>query len=104
MTGVPTGSSRSSSTANASIETVADDAAALARDEHLGAGQVAAEAVRVADRDDADPRLALGDEAAAVAGRLAGPQELRRAPSSLVQESTGSRPSSAAEVPNGESP
>ena len=44
---------------------------ALAVDAHLGAGEVAAEAVRVADRHDPDPRVALGDEAAAVARRLA---------------------------------
>jgi len=44
-------------------------------DEHLGAGQVAPEAVGVADWDDPDPRGLLGDEAAAVAGALARPEE-----------------------------
>ena len=47
------------------------DAAALAGDTHLRAGQVAAEAVRVADRDDADPRGGRHVRAA-VAGALPG--------------------------------
>src|SRR5204863_6255198 len=50
----------------------ADRSPELAGDPDLGSGQVAAEAVRVADRDDADPCRALGDEAAAVPGALAG--------------------------------
>ena len=49
----------------------ADHAPRLAADAHLGAGQVAAKAVRVADRHDPDPRRLLGDERAAVAGALA---------------------------------
>src|SRR5215211_6975877 len=45
-------------------------------DQNLRPGQVPPEAVRVTDRDDPDPRLALGDEAAPVTGRLPRPQEL----------------------------
>src|SRR5215208_3984009 len=45
-------------------------------DQHLRPGQVPPEAVRVTDRDDPDPRLALGDEAAPVTSRLPRPQEL----------------------------
>ena len=41
----------------------ADDAPQLAADAHLRAGQVATEAVRVADRHDPDPGRPLGDEA-----------------------------------------
>src|SRR5262245_63725436 len=37
-------------------------------DEHLRAGEVAAEAIRVADRHDADPRRTVGEVAAAVTG------------------------------------
>src|SRR3990170_7348451 len=44
----------------------ADDAARLTRDTHLRPGQVAPEAVCVADRDEADPRRLPGDVAAAV--------------------------------------
>ena len=54
----------------------ADHAPRLAVDEHLGPGQVAPEAVRVADRHDPDPRRPLGDEAPAVAGALARLEEL----------------------------
>src|SRR5205085_8021992 len=49
----------------------ADGAAWLASDPDLGSGQVPAEAVRVAHRDDSDPGRALGHEPAAVAGALA---------------------------------
>src|SRR5919112_1524960 len=48
----------------------------LPGDEDLRPSEVAAEAVRVTHRDDADPRVARGDETAAVAGRLAGAQQL----------------------------
>ena len=48
-----------------------DRPAALAGDQHLGAGQVAAEAVRIPDRDQADPRVLLGGVTPAVAGALA---------------------------------
>ena len=80
-----------------------DDAAALALDEHLGAGQVAAEAVRVADRDDADPRVALGDEAAAVAGRVAGRSSFTSASSLATRARARARPPPRS-VPNGERP
>src|SRR3972149_3060049 len=53
----------------------ADHAAQLPRDTHLSPGQVAPEAVRVADRDDADPRRLPGDVGAAVTpvrGRVGG--------------------------------
>ena len=83
---MPTGSSRSSSTANASIEIVPTTRRALAADEHLGAGQVAAEAVRVADRDDADPRRPLGDEAPAVARRSPGASRFTCASSARQRE------------------
>jgi hypothetical protein len=39
-----------------------DDAARLAAHTHLGAGEVATEAVRVADGDEPDPGRALRDE------------------------------------------
>src|SRR4051794_37136840 len=48
----------------------AGDAPRLAADANLGAGQVAPEAVRVADGDDPDPRRPLGDERAPVARAL----------------------------------
>ncbi len=54
----------------------AHDWARLSADAHLGAREVAAEAVRVADRHEADPRRPLHDEAAAVAGALPGLQLL----------------------------
>jgi hypothetical protein len=50
----------------------ADDAPRLTADTHLGPGQVAAEAVRIADRDDPDPGRPLGDEGSPVARALAG--------------------------------
>ena len=46
-------------------------------DQHLGARQTAPEAVRVADRDEPDPRRPLGDEAAAVARALPRRERLR---------------------------
>src|SRR4051794_41911760 len=49
----------------------AGDAPRLAADANLGAGQVAPEAVRVADRHDPDPRRPLGGEGSAVARALA---------------------------------
>src|SRR5581483_8628778 len=49
----------------------ADDAAKLAGDPDLRSGEVAPEAVGVAHGDDADPGVALGDEAPAVPGALA---------------------------------
>ena len=50
---------------------------AAAADQHLGAaGEAAADAVAVADRDRRDPRVALGDEAAPVAGALPRPRAL----------------------------
>ena len=48
----------------------ADRPPRLAVDEHLGAGHVAPEAVRVAHGDDPGPRRPLGDEPPAVAGAL----------------------------------
>ncbi len=48
----------------------ADDRARLAGNTHLRSGQVAAKAVRITHRDYSDPRLALGNEAAAVARAL----------------------------------
>ena len=54
-----------------------DHFARFTADPHRGAGQVAPEPVRIADGQDPDPRLALGDEEPAVAGRLTGPQQLR---------------------------
>src|SRR5215207_3651405 len=53
-----------------------DDPLPPAVHEDLRPGQIPPEAVRVADRDDPDPRLAPGDEAAPVARRLARPQAL----------------------------
>ena len=47
-----------------------DDAATRALDEHLGSRHVATEAVCIPDRDDADPRRAIGDEAPPVARAL----------------------------------
>ena len=47
-----------------------DDTPGLARDPHLGARQVTAEAVPVADGHDADPGGSLRDEAPAVTGAL----------------------------------
>ena len=50
---------------------------AAAVDEHVGVvGEPAPDAVAVADRDGAEPRLALGHEAAAVAGALPRPRAL----------------------------
>ena len=48
----------------------ADDAARLAADAHLGAGQVAPETVGIAHGDDSDPTRLLRDERAAVARAL----------------------------------
>src|SRR5919204_6246368 len=48
----------------------------LAVDENLRPAEVAAKPVRVADRDEADPRRPLGDEAPAVARALARPELL----------------------------
>src|SRR4051812_31502167 len=50
----------------------ADDPSRLALDPDLRAGQVAAEAVRITDRDDPDPGRPVGHEASPVAGALAG--------------------------------
>src|SRR5438105_6198180 len=47
-----------------------DHAPQLAAHPHLGSGQVAAEAVRVADRNDPDPGRLLRDEAAPIARAL----------------------------------
>src|SRR5205823_5249410 len=46
----------------------ASDPRPLARHEHVRAGEVATEAVAVADRDEPDPGRPVGDERAAVAG------------------------------------
>ena len=54
----------------------ADDAPQLSTDTHFGAGQIAAEPVRVPERHEADPRGLLRDEAAPVTGALAGLQQL----------------------------
>ena len=55
----------------------AEDAAARAVHQHLRPGEPAAKAVPVADRDEADPRLPLGDEAASIAGAATASQHLR---------------------------
>jgi hypothetical protein len=57
----------------------ADNAPRLACDAHLRPREVATEPVRVADRNDPDPRVAVGDPAAAVPGRIARPEELAEA-------------------------
>src|SRR3954454_2429258 len=43
----------------------------------MRAGEVTAEPIRIADRDDPDPRVVLGDEATAVAGAVPGAQQAR---------------------------
>src|SRR3954469_11855055 len=48
----------------------ADDAGRLPPDAHLRAGEGTGETIRIADRDDSDPRRLLRDEATAVAGAL----------------------------------
>jgi len=58
----------------------ADDAAPLAFDPDFGSCHVAAEAVRIPDRDDPDPGGLLGHETAAVPGAFA-----RRKPPNLSQ-------------------
>ena len=76
VTGAPAATSPTSSTASAFIETTPTTRARCTVDEHFCAGEVAPEPIAVPDRDDADPRVPLGDEAAAVAGRLTGVEEL----------------------------
>ena len=76
VTGSPTGSSRVELDREGVHRHRADDTGALARDQHLGPGQVTAEAVGVPDRDDADPGRPLGDERAPVAGALPVPEQL----------------------------
>src|SRR3954471_10783225 len=53
-----------------------ENAAARARHEHFGSRQPAAEAVPIADRDEADAGLLIGDEAATVAGAVAASEDL----------------------------
>ena len=77
VTGVPAARSRAELDREDVHRHRADDRPRLAVDEHRRPRQVAAEAVGVADRHEPDPRVALGDERGAVAGRLAGVQELR---------------------------
>ena len=77
VTLVPGGCSRSSWIADRVHRDRPDDRAALAVDEHLGPAEVAPETIGVADREDSDPGVGGGDEAASVARRLARPQQLR---------------------------
>ena len=97
VTGVPTGSSRSSSTASASIETAPTTRQARPSTCTSRPGQVPAEAVRVADRHEADPGRLSRDEDPAVPRALPRRQSpnLRERSSPSAAPARGRRPPAA---------